>query len=175
MNMRLLMIPMLVLPIAAFAQQAAPAGKPTVRPLSEEEQAFLAKESDLLRQIRLAELQAKLAEAQRKQSGGDSAAPLRLDAPLPLPAGAPATAAPRGADAPAAPKPATPAREEPALSVASVWGASTALNADVLAGGLRMTVRAGDTLPGGWRVLSVRGNGIEVERGKTRRVLMVGG
>jgi type IV pilus biogenesis protein PilP len=156
---------------------APPAAPLRVRPMTDAEAAYAAKEGELVRKLRLLELQAKVAEQERKllAPGAIAGAP-GLDAvnalpaiPQPVMRQGSLPAAPAMADAP------VKARPEKAFSVASIWGVEGNYFADLMAGGMRISVRKGDALPKGWRVYEVLRTGIVIEKGKERQTIQVGG
>lgn len=155
---------------------ASPAAPLRVRPMTEAEAAYAKAEGDLVRQLRLLELRAKVAEQERKLAapGAVAGAP-GLDAVNALPAIPPPIMRPGSLPAsPAAAPAAVKAKPASAFSVASIWGVEGNYFADLIAGGMRISVRKGDALPKGWRVLEVLRTGIVIEKGKERQTIQVG-
>ena len=179
----------------ALAQSATPAAAPATttpanpapaaRPLSGSDAAFLDQQADLVRQLRLLELQTRVAEQQKKLREANAPS---ANAPAASPGGDSVNlppsilrpgSAPQAAPVAATPMPALPpvsAPDEGAdLSVASVWGVEGNYAADMLAaGGMRVSVRRGASLPGGWKVAQISRTGVVIEKGRTRRTLLVG-
>lgn len=176
-------------PAAAAAAPGVPGGPPPVPTappavkvpvLSPEEQGYYMQEQALVRQLRLLALQAQIAEQQRKIMGDNAtgAGPDATGAGFPaLPPSiisrSPQAAAPAQQPQPA---PVIPAAEAPMpFRLLSTWGTEGQMAADVYSGGLRVTVRGGDALPGGWVVHRVARTGIIVRKGRAKRTLTVGG
>lgn len=140
--------------------------------LSQEERNYLAEESRLLRELRIAELQAKVDEAKgksRQDSGGRSAPDLaQLLGSTPVP---PAPVAPISAPAPASES----ATKGPRFAVLSVYGLGQALVADIAVDGAVYSRRTGDSLPGGWKVKHVDAYGAVLVNGKMTKTMKVGG
>lgn len=173
-------------PAPAATPSASPNPAPSVRPLASGDAEFLQQQSELVRQLRLLTLQTQVAEQQKKlrdanapETGGAAPATGGDSVNLPpisvlRPGSVPSSATPLPA-MPNLPPVAAPAPSS-GLSVASVWGVDGSYVADMLApGGLRVSVRQGDALPGGWRVAKVLRTGVIVEKGRNRQTLMVGG
>lgn len=125
--------------------------------LTESEKRFAEEEAALLRQIRLAQLQAELAELQRK-AAGEPKEPDSASAPAPVPA---------------LPAPPITAPPPDPFYLVSIWGDTSGLKADFFINGLRHTVQAGSALPGGWRVAKVTSAGVVIQRGRTSRTLQL--
>lgn len=171
-----------VKPIAPMAPVAvgAPSARIAVRPMpvSSEDVAYANREAALIRELRLAELEAKIAEAKRKTQEGDAPS-LKggVDAVtgmLPL-GGLPGVVGP--ASMPTGVLAPPPIKRGDALSftLMSVWGTEGSFLADVATNGLRVTVKPGDSLPGGWVVGNIGRTGMLIKKGKTNKLLRVGG
>lgn len=188
--MRLISIFALALIAPAALAQTMPAPpvpsappKPVVRTLSADEADYMQREAVLVRQLRLMDLQAQIADAARKIAGNDGkvaadAAGLPALPPLPPPAilraGSSAPAMPATgaqADAPKLPKVAA----APQFQVVSIWGTEGNYAADLMSNGLRVPVRKGDRLPSGWVVVEVLRTGVVIASGSKRQTLLIGG
>lgn len=164
---------------AAFAQTANPPA-PTVRQLTAADASYAAQEEVLVKKLRLLELQVQVAEQEKKLNGGaaegtpvDSVNLPMIPPPISRPGSVPAPASGPAAALPALPDLTAP--PAPLFRVVSVWGFEGAYVADILAGGMRVSVRRGDSLPSGWRVHEVLRTGVVIAKGKKRDTLMVGG
>lgn len=176
MPMRHILIPFVMLAAPAMAQTPPPA--PPTAPsmpaavsandalrhrgssmLTATERQFADQEAALLRQIRLAQLQAELAELQRKAAGQPERA---VDSATPPP---PPQALPAPTLTTAAPDP---------FYLVSIWGDAGGLKADFFLNGLRHTVAQGSVLPGGWTVAKVTPAGVVITKGRTSRTLSLG-
>lgn len=185
MQIKIITIALLVVSFAAHGQVAnptppppptpsAPAG-PSVKPLTGDEASYLQQEAELVRRLRLADLRAQIAEQERRitgESGGsasvDSVNLPAIPPPLTRPGSGPAIPVMPMPTAPA-PQPAKP------FTVVSIWGVEGSYVADILAGGMRVSVQKGDALPSGWRVHEVLRTGIIITKGRKRETLVVGG
>lgn len=185
----LVAVVLLSLPTLAGAQQAASApaaitapANPaaTARPLTAEQQAFLTQEAALVRRLRLLDLQAAVAEKEKKLRGDDAPSGAGSSTSVDLPPIPPPIQRPGSVSSPV-PQNApmtmpSPPTAPPAFAVASVWGVDGRYVADLLvSGGMRVSVREGDALPSGWRVSKVLRTGVIITKGKERNTLMVGG
>jgi len=140
-------------PVSMSAQQMVEAGPGSF--LTDSEKEFAKQEEELLRQIRLAQMQLELIEIQKKMRE-DTARPVdSVNVALP--------------DSPVIDAP----QRDP-FHLVGVWGDETGLQADLLVNGLRVTVRSGSTLPDGWRVARVTEEGVDIAKGGARRTLMIG-
>jgi len=175
--------------LPAFAQQLppppvpSPPPTPPTLPLDASEKAFWDQESRLVKQLRLMELHAAIAEAQRKVDGentsntggswGRDAVNLpTLAPPLIRPGSTPPDSAQMLDFLP--PPPPHPLRRSTGLvDVVSIWGLDGEHTADVLSNGMRVSVREGDALPDGWKVESIRRTGIVIAKGRQRETLVV--
>lgn len=127
-------------------------------PLSEREVAYQNHEEQLIREIRLLELEAKAADLRRKIAGESANGPDSVNIPPPVLPTASVLDLP----------------EEPPVRLISIWGEPSALTADVLANGIRTSVKPGDKLPDGWRVVEVGRNSMLIQRGKKKTLLKMG-
>jgi type IV pilus biogenesis protein PilP len=132
--------------------------------LSHEERSYLAEESRLLRELRLAELKAKVNEAKGKGRSGDDAIGVTPDLAQLL-GSTPALATPV--------EPVAASTTQSNLIVTSVYGLGDALVADIAVNGSVYPSRAGDTLPGGWLVKHVDPYGAVIAKGKVRKTIKV--
>jgi type IV pilus biogenesis protein PilP len=126
--------------------------------LTPEERAFARQEEDLLRQIRLAQMQVELMELQKKIT--DSMSGNSADQPTP-----PQQMTDSVIDAP----PRDP------FTLVSIWGDENGLKADFLVRGRRNTLTNGGSLPDSWRVVRITQNAVDMRRGNESRTLNLGG
>lgn len=165
---------------ALYAQVAVPTKTVEQRPVSASDADYMAQESALVRKLRLLELQARVAEQERKISGADApgADAVQSLPPLPMPIMRPGSVQQGGAEAqkamPELPALPAPPESNELFSVASVWGVEGNYYADLLTNGVRISVRKGDSLPQGWSVVEVLRTGIVIEKGKKRKTMQVG-
>jgi len=129
-----------------------------VRPyvLSPSETAYLTKEAELKRRVRLLELEAKVADLQRKIEGPEN----RIADSV--------TAKPAQASVLDIPPP------QP-FRLISVWGEASNLHADLLMNGVRVPVAKGHQLPDGWTVDSIVADAVHLRRGRQAMSLKIGG
>lgn len=165
-----------VVPVAGGAPATASVVPAPMAPaLSAEEAAYLNEEAALVRKLRLTQLQAQLAEQERKLRGEEAEKPDSASLPPILPPPALATGPmQQQLPSPMAEVP-PPAQESLLFRLVGIWGADGALQADVVSQGMRVTVREGDALPGGWKVARIARTGMLIQRGKSSRLLMLGG
>lgn len=147
-----------LIPDAAI--ERAPAPKVTLNP---RERYFLQREAELVREIRLLELQAKAAELQKQVDAGDNRG-------LPM---APVMNSSNGASA-GLPFAEDDKNSRPPFRLISVWGEGSTLTADVIVNGVRMSVRKGDELPDGWLVFSIDRGTMSIRRGAQRLAMKLG-
>lgn len=157
--------------------------KPVVRSLTPEEADYMQREAVLVRQLRLMDLQAQIADAARKISGSDGAAKVVVDAAA-LPVLPPASILRAGSTPVTAPAPAATADAAaqrlpkvaavPLFQVVSIWGTEGNYAADIMSNGLRVPVRKGDRLPSGWTVVEVLRTGVVIANGSKRQTLLIG-
>jgi len=173
-------------PAFAFAQQMPPPPVPTAPPapsapaLDASEKSFWDNESLLVKQLRLMDLRAQIAEARRKvdgegsrRSGGGDA--VNIHPPLAAPLIRPGSTLP-GSESEfdfATPPPVRAPRPSGTFDVVGIWGIEGDHTADVLNNGMRVSVREGDALPEGWKVQSIRRTGIVITKGQQRETLVV--
>lgn len=131
--------------------------------LNPRERYFLQREAELVREIRLLELQAKAAELQKLVDAGDSRG-------LPM---APEMST-SNASSSGMPFAETGQNTRPPFRLISVWGEGTTLTADVIVNGVRMSVRKGDELPDGWLVLAIERGTMSIRRGSERLAMKLG-
>jgi len=174
------------LALPAFAQQMPPPPVPSAPPapstlaLDASEKAFWENESRLVKQLRLMDLHAQIADAQRKidgegssRSGGGDAVNIRP--PLAAPLIRPGSTLP-GSESEldfGPPPPVQAPRSTGPFDVVGIWGIEGDHTADVLNNGMRVSVREGDALPDGWKVQSIRRTGIVITKGNRRETLVV--
>lgn len=170
---------------AGPAAQVAPAKAP---PMTQAERDYAAEEARLVQKLRLLELQAKVAELERKIAGTDSPGAPGVGAvaalpPLPPPRvtrpGSIQPEAPVQPDASAGALPpaalALPMDGSDAPSVSSVWGEAGALRAEIRMNGVRQSVAVGDTVAG-WKVERIQPQAVTLTKGRQRKtILVVGG
>lgn len=158
---------------AVVAPKPEPA-RPAPARMTPEEQAHVDEESRLMRQIRIARLHAELREALGVKdsphaggaAAGDSNAPVVVSR---VAAGAPAVA-------PVAQPVARPVMNaDLPFAVTGIWGMENNLTAEIRASGMNVSVRAGDSLPGGWVVDTIARTGILIRKGNATRTVMVTG
>lgn len=154
-----------MLVICSSAAMAQTALKPVV--LTPAEQAALAEEASLVRDVRRLRLEA---EIKKLQAESNKAGGIGLEGALAgLPAALPA------ANLPAQPAPALSAGpSEPApkaFNLMSIWGVPGSYRADILINGVRNPVVAGDELSGGWKVSAITAGSVQIQRGRQRQTL----
>ncbi|OGU24400.1 MAG: hypothetical protein A2580_08665 [Hydrogenophilales bacterium RIFOXYD1_FULL_62_11] len=124
--------------------------------LAPSEMDFQEREADLVREIRLLELQERAFDLRKKMAGAPVADSVNTAPPPPM-------AAASVIDVP----------PQPPLRVIAVWGEGGNLNADVLHRGARSSVRAGDVV-GGWLVQGVKREAISIRKGGKSVIVQVG-
>jgi len=159
--------------------------KPIAPALPASEQDYFEQEALLVNQLRLLDLQVEIAERQKRLSegaaagaavravggGSDPVVVSRVTMPDASNAGSASTPAPATVPFAGPPR----ANADLQFIVTSIWGADESLEAQVLSHGLRMTVRAGDALPGGWTITRVARTGLILSKGKATRTVTIGG
>lgn len=140
-------------PVSAI--QMVEAGATANSSLTPEERAFAKQEEDLLRQIRLAQMQVELMDLQKKIS--DSMSGKTTEQPQ-RPSDSVIDAPPR----------------DP-FTLVSIWGDESGLKADFLVRGRRSTLSNGGSLPDGWRVARITQSSVDMRRGDETRTLNLGG
>lgn len=158
------------------AQESPRVSSPTVPVVSPQERDYYQREAALAQQKRLLDLQLEIHEREQKLAGVSSrgSAPARSEPTV-------ISRAPADSSAGAQRKPTSSAAASRssstglAFTVVSIWGPDEALQAQVYSHGLRITVREGDSLPGGWVVRKVARTGLIINRGRTERTVVIGG
>lgn len=164
--------------IAEAPNDGAPqVSSPTVPAVTPAERDYYEREAALAQQKRLLDLQLEINERQQKLLGGGasrSAAPAR-----PAPTVISRVPADASSSSSAQPRPTAAAAARPnsdlAFTIVSIWGPDDELQAQVYSHGLRITVREGDSLPGGWVVRKVARTGLIITRGRSERTVVIGG
>lgn len=146
----------LPMPAPVLGDGSPPAADRAVRGLTDEERAFASKESSLIQQIRLLDLELEVAERQAKLSETNAPAPHReVDRPVDL------------VQASSAPS------DVPSIRLLSTWGTPGALRAEIRHGSHARTVREGEVLTAGMTIKAIRAGEIELQdrdRVKTYRL-----
>lgn len=157
-----------------LAGNAVAAPEINIRELSQSEATYNAAEAALSRQLRLATLNAQIAEKEKAMTQGDAIDLMALPAPAPAPAGSPVVA---GASLTTVDLPASKPREpEFPFRLTDLWGTQAdGYQAYVTHQGMRQYVRVGEYLPGGWRVLGITRAGLRVQRGSVTKMVVLGG
>lgn len=150
---------------------AAPVSAPSVPAVTPQERDYYQREAALAQEKRLLDLQLEIHERQQKLRGVSASGSAPSSPP---PAVISRVRADSAASAPPAPSRAR-AASDLAFTIVSIWGADDALQAQVYSHGLRITVREGDSLPGGWVVRKVARTGLVIARGRTERTVVIGG
>lgn len=150
----------------------------------QEERDFVEKQNAMQREILLLQMQAKvleqkakIAEMEKKINGATDASvpPIPGGQLMPPPAGAPVMPMPgviydarnpRGTPGPSAPPSFDADRETEEFSLLSVYGKEGSLMADIISKGIKISVKPGDKLPGGWVVTTIETGSVMLTHGK---------
>jgi len=185
---RVVMAALATASLPAFAQQMPPPPipseppAPATLPLESSEKSFWDQEGRLVRQLRLLELHAHIADAQRKidgegtRSSGFGGDAVNARPPLAPPLLRPGSTTPGSEpmlDILPSPPPPPARRSTGSFDVVGIWGIEGDHTADVLNNGMRVSVREGDALPDGWKVQSIRRTGMVITKGNQRETLVV--
>lgn len=153
---------------AESATAAVPAGSsisPALSPatgpvISQSDRAFMHEEARLLRETRLLELKAKIADLQQKVNGSSAQVLPRVDSTVPA-------AMPLQLSSEAF----MPSSNASPFRVLAIYGRPGDYAADINSGGIRIAVHVGSGLPDAWRVVHIAPTAVTVAKGKRRETL----